>query len=65
MKESPDILKNRILDLLKNSDGLTITDIAKELNIHQITASKYMAVLEAEKKIKCRSIGMAKVCKIA
>ena len=58
-------IKNRILHLLKvNKDGLTITETSKELNIHYITTSKYLAVLEAEGKIKRRDVGMAKLFKI-
>ncbi len=63
-KKGPDT-KNRILDLLKREEGLTITEIAQNLDVHHITASKYLAVLEAEKRIVYRGIGMAKVFKSA
>jgi len=57
--------KNRIFQLLKvNKDGLTITETSKKLKIHYITASKYLAVLEAEGKLKHRDIGMAKLFRI-
>ena len=64
-KESPDILKNRILSSLKASDGLTIREVAERLGIHHVTASKYLAVLDAEKRVLCKQIGMAKVFKAA
>ena len=58
-------IKDRIFQLLKeNKDGLTITDTSKILKIHYITASKYLAVLEAEGKLKHRDIGMAKLFRI-
>ena len=53
--------KEKILDLLKQNDGLTITDISKLLEIHPSTASKYLAVMEAERSVVCKHIGMAKV----
>ena len=56
--------KKQILDILEKSDGLTITDVSRMLNIHYTTASKYLAVLEAEKRIVHRAIGMAKVFKV-
>lgn len=58
------ILRNQILSILGSFDGLTITDVAKKLGIHYTTASKYLAVLEAEKKIYHRMIGTAKVFKV-
>ena len=58
-------VKDRIFQLLKiNRDGLTITETSKKLNIHYSTASKYLAVLEAEGKLKRRDVGMAKLFKI-
>lgn len=55
-------VKNRILKILKNyEDGLTITDVSRLLGIHYTTASKYLAVLEAEGKVVHRRIGMAKL----
>ncbi len=65
-REGPDAVKNRIINLLmgRGSDGFTITEVARKLDVHHITASKYLAVLEAEKKIVHRGIGMAKLFKI-
>jgi DNA-binding IclR family transcriptional regulator len=56
------LIKDRILKLLKLSpQGLTITEVTKILQIHYSTSSRYLAVLEAERKISCRNIGMAKL----
>ena len=62
-RESPDTIKNRIVSLLKSSDGLTIKEVSEKLNLHHITASKYLAVLEAEKRIFYKQVGMAKLFK--
>jgi len=59
------LIKKEIIKTLKShSDGLTITDISKILHIHYTTASKYLAVLEAEGKIVHRDIGMAKLFRL-
>lgn len=55
-------IKDRIFKLVvTEKEGLTITDVSKQLKIHYSTASKYLAVLEAEGRLKHRDIGMAKV----
>jgi predicted transcriptional regulator len=55
-------IKDRILRLVEgNKYGLTITETSRMLKIHYSTASKYLAVLEAEGRIKHREIGMAKL----
>ena len=65
MQTNGEMVEDRIIKILeKNTDGLTITDVSKKLNIHYITATKYLAVLEARGIIECRNIGMAKVFKI-
>ena len=57
--------RNRLLATLSaNKDGLTISDISRVLGLHYTTASKYLAVLEAENKLMHRDIGMAKVFKL-
>ena len=65
MQTNGEMVEDRIIKILEtNTDGLTITDVSKKLNIHYITATKYLAVLEAKGIIECRNIGMAKVFKI-
>lgn len=55
--------KGRIVELLRqNPDGLTILGIAKALNMHRHTASKYVSELIKEKKIVQRTVGPAKLC---
>lgn len=50
--------------LQKNPDGLTISDVARLLDIHYTTASKYLAVMEALEIVIRRDFGMAKVFKV-
>ena len=49
-----------ILDALRKSDGLTISDMSRLLDIHYTTASKYLAVMEALGLVVRKDIGMAK-----
>ena len=57
-------IKRAILNFLKkHREGLTITDVSRLLGIHYITATKYLAVLEAEGKLTHRKVGMAKLFK--
>jgi len=60
--EVGNVIKNKILNTLPiRRLGLTITEVSQNLGIHYTTASKYLAVLEAEGRVKRRDIGMAKV----
>lgn len=45
-------IKRNILGLLQGGDTLFTAEIAKTLKISSATASKYLAVLEAEGKVK-------------
>ena len=54
--------KEYILKTLREHlGGLTITQIAKLTKLNYMTASKYLAILEAVGKVECRKIGMAKL----
>jgi len=54
--------KERIIRLLKShSEGLTIVEIAKKLEISRNTVSVYLAGLDGAKLIKIRSVGMARL----
>jgi len=52
-------IQEKIIFVLSNE--CTINDVAKEIGINRITASKYLAVMEAEGTIKHRNIGTAKL----
>jgi DNA-binding IclR family transcriptional regulator len=54
--------RERILFLISEKNyGLTIEEISNDLGINRSTASKYLAVLEAEGKILVRELGKAKL----
>ncbi len=55
--EKRDFSKEILNFLLINPSGVTITDIAKGINTSRITASKYVAILEAKKKVSTKQIG--------
>jgi DNA-binding IclR family transcriptional regulator len=56
---------SQILKILKkNPQGLTTTEISKNSSTNIMTASKYLAVLEALGKVEYRKIGMAKLFKV-
>jgi len=55
-------IKEKILRLLSRHEyGLTIEDVSRSLEINRMTASKYLAILEATKKIIVREVGKAKL----
>jgi DNA-binding IclR family transcriptional regulator len=56
------VLEELILNTLRNAEhSLTIYEVAKRAHIHRVTASKYLAVLEAKGNVKYRPVGKAKL----
>jgi hypothetical protein len=55
--ETRDFSREILTFLLINPSGVTITDIAKGINTSRITASKYIGILEAKKKVTTKQIG--------
>ena len=54
--------KELVIDLLKkNTDGLTIIDIANELKISRNTVAVVLAELKGAKLIRIRPVGRAKL----
>lgn len=54
--------REKILEFLSDRPrGSTISEISESLDISRQTASKYLEVLKAEKKIDQRKIGKAKL----
>jgi DNA-binding IclR family transcriptional regulator len=55
-------IKEYILDLLSERNyGLTIEEVASFLEVNRSTASKYLAVMQAEGKVHVREVGKAKL----
>jgi len=58
-------VKNHIIEVLKeHSDGLTISDVAKLTGRNRLTASKYLAILEAENIVECNKIAVSKIFRL-
>jgi len=58
----PSFLEEMILGILKKSDtSLTILEISGRAGIHRVTASKYLASLEAKGHVSRRNVGKAKL----
>ena len=56
-------LKESIIRLLsKHPSGLAILDIAKNLDLHRHTASRYVFALQEAGYIECHEVGRAKFC---
>ena len=54
--------KELVVDLLKkNTDGLTVIEIANELKISRNTVAVALAELKGEGSIRVRPVGMAKL----
>ena len=57
--------EKHILEVLKQAEtSLTIGSIAKLTNMHRVTASKYLAVMEAKGLVSRRDVGKAKLYSI-
>jgi len=57
-------MKEKILNLLKNSSGLCISKIAQKIGVSLPTASKFVHILEAEKKVKIEKMGDMKIVRV-
>jgi len=56
-------IEEKILGLLKkDTEGIAISEIADNLNLHRHTITKYIYRLEGRGTIKIRKIGIAKLC---
>lgn len=58
------ITEELILGVLRRNGSNTIIEIAKEASMNRMTASKYLAALEAKGFVSCRRIGKAKLFSI-
>ena len=63
MKNDIESIKEKIIKILRDHpEGLTIVDIAKNLGMHRLTATKYIYSLVGAGIIYQRIIGPAKLC---
>ena len=59
-KKSDNVV-DKVYSVLKNSDGLTITEIVRKTRLNRSSVRTSLAKLEGAKKVDVRKIGMAKV----
>ncbi|MEM5790683.1 MAG: MarR family transcriptional regulator [Candidatus Aenigmatarchaeota archaeon] len=58
-------IEGKILEIIKNSDnGLYISKIARKIGVSHQTASKFIHILEAEKKIRVEKVGDMKMVRM-
>jgi predicted transcriptional regulator len=60
-RPDPEIPKNIARLISKKPFGLTIGQISRELKINRITATKYLNILESQKRVLVRDIGNSKL----
>jgi predicted transcriptional regulator len=56
-----DEMEERIVRSLATKPGSSISEIARELSVNRSTASKYLHVLRAKKRVQLRQIGPVKL----
>lgn len=59
--ENGDNIVNKVEKTLKNSDGLTITEIVKKTKLNRSAIRTALAKLDGAEKVIVRKIGMAKI----
>lgn len=57
----PDEIEERIILSLSEKPSSSISEIARELSVNRSTASKYLYVLKAKRKVDFRQIGPVKL----
>jgi len=61
MNKNRDDVINKVYLALKNSKGLTITDIVKKTKLNRSSVRTALAKLDGAERVSVRKIGMAKV----
>jgi DNA-binding MarR family transcriptional regulator len=56
-----DLMENRIVNSLGERPSSSIGEIAKELRVNRSTASKYLHVLRAKRRVNFRQVGPVKL----
>jgi predicted transcriptional regulator len=55
------MIENKIVNCLGETPGSSIGEIARELRVNRSTASKYLHVLKAKRKVNFRQVGPVKL----
>ena len=61
MNNNKDNAMNKVAFILKNSDGLTITELVKKTKLNRSSIRTALAKLDGAEKVIIRKVGMAKV----
>ncbi len=56
-----DLIEDRIVQSLEVRPSSSISEIAKELRVNRSTASKYLHVLRAKRRVSFRQVGPVKL----
>ena len=56
-----DLIEDRIVQSLEERPSSSISEIAKELRVNRSTASKYLHVLRAKRRVSFRQVGPVKL----
>jgi predicted transcriptional regulator len=56
-----DLIEDRIVQCLEVRPSSSISEIAKELRVNRSTASKYLHVLRAKRRVSFRQVGPVKL----
>lgn len=56
-----EVIEERIITSLGDKPNSSISEIAKDLRVNRSTASKYLHVLRAKKKVAFRQVGPVKL----
>lgn len=56
-----DEIEERIMRSLSQRPSSSISEIARELSVNRSTASKYLHVLRAKRKVQVRQVGPVKL----
>jgi predicted ArsR family transcriptional regulator len=59
--ENLEHIENRIVESLGERPSSSIGEIAKDLRVNRSTASKYLQVLKAKRRVTCRQVGPVKL----
>ena len=61
MLKKGDVTGDKVAFILKNSDGLTITELVKKTKLNRSSIRTALAKLDGAEKVIIRKVGMAKV----
>jgi len=58
------MLKNKVMEIIKENDSITISELADKLKLNRVFLSGYLQALEENGELISKNIGTAKVFRI-